>query len=304
MTERTKRPKTKPTWTDVKGRIAEFDRAGLQQLVSDLYTFHKDNQAFLHARFGLGENPFDAYKNRIAAALAPDISRKRHVTISVATAKKALSEYNKAIGYLPGLLELRLFWCETAVQFSMDYGYGDVGYLDALALQYSEACKALPTLDEVLLEDTSAVPGDRGGRFFEDKFRAAFPDAVSTIDNANKRRTFAVSLQIARASKYLISKPDGTDDVYLPVTGSIYFTNVMTGEVLFTLTRTEIKVTSLRHDASADGSDRIRALFRENFEELVEILTKDAQTKFKPAMISAVVKGEWNGLAILDGGLG
>jgi hypothetical protein len=84
----------------------------------------------------------------------PDISRKRHASISVATAKKALCKYNKAIGYLPGLLDLRLFWCETAVQFSMNYGYGDDGYLDALALQYSEACKILPTLDEALLEDT------------------------------------------------------------------------------------------------------------------------------------------------------
>ena len=33
----------------------------------------------------------------------------------------------------------------------MDYGYGDVGDLDALALQYSEACIVLSALDESLL---------------------------------------------------------------------------------------------------------------------------------------------------------
>lgn len=154
MTERTKRPKSKPTWSDVKSKLADFDRAGLQQLVADLYVFHKDNQTFLHARFGLGENPLEAYKQRIQAALAPDISRKRNANISVAAAKKAISEYNKAVGDPLGILELRLFWCETAVKFSMDYGYGDVGYLDALALQYGEACIVLSALVEPLLEDT------------------------------------------------------------------------------------------------------------------------------------------------------
>ncbi len=154
MTDRTKRPKTKPIWTDVKNRLADFDRAGLQQLVADLYAFHKDNQAFLHARFGLGVNPIDAYKLRVAAALAPDITRKRNATISVATAKKAISEYNRAVGDPVGILELRLFWCETAVTFCMDYGYGDIGYLDALALQFSEACTVLSALDEPLLDNT------------------------------------------------------------------------------------------------------------------------------------------------------
>lgn len=154
MTERTKRPKSKPTWSDVKSKLADFDRAGLQQLVADLYAFHRDNQSFLHARFGLGESPLEAYKQRIQAALAPDISRKRNANISVAAAKKVISEYNKAVGDPLGILELRLFWCETAVKFSMDYGYGDVSYLDALALQYSEACIVLSALDEPLLEDT------------------------------------------------------------------------------------------------------------------------------------------------------
>ncbi|MBL8529943.1 MAG: hypothetical protein JNL68_19895 [Burkholderiales bacterium] len=37
-----------------QGQLAEFDRAGLIGLVQDLYAAGKDNQAFLHARFGLG----------------------------------------------------------------------------------------------------------------------------------------------------------------------------------------------------------------------------------------------------------
>jgi hypothetical protein len=43
--------KTTPSWTDVKTRLADFDRAGLIGLIQDLYAANKDNQAFLHARF-------------------------------------------------------------------------------------------------------------------------------------------------------------------------------------------------------------------------------------------------------------
>ena len=47
--------KSQPGWTDVKAKLANFDRAALLDLIHDLYAAHKDNQTFLHARFGLGE---------------------------------------------------------------------------------------------------------------------------------------------------------------------------------------------------------------------------------------------------------
>lgn len=159
-----------------------------------------------------------------------------------------------------------------------------------------------PSASKIDRDFSFAVPPDRGGKFFEEKFRATFPDAAKTINDANKRRTFAVSLQIARASKYIVKKPDGTDDVYLPVTGSIYFTNLLTGEVLFTLNRTEIKVATVKTNVASEGSNRVRELYRENFEELTESLIKEAKSQFHPSTISAVVRSNWKGLAILDGG--
>jgi hypothetical protein len=44
-----------PSWSDVKTALLDFDRAGLRGLVQNLYTASKDNQAFLHARLGLGQ---------------------------------------------------------------------------------------------------------------------------------------------------------------------------------------------------------------------------------------------------------
>ncbi len=48
--------KTLPTWADVKVRLGDFDRGALLALIHNLYTAHKNNQLFLHARFGLTNN--------------------------------------------------------------------------------------------------------------------------------------------------------------------------------------------------------------------------------------------------------
>jgi hypothetical protein len=47
--------KSKPTWADVKTKLAGFDRASLVGVLRDLYAADEGNRAFLHARFGLGK---------------------------------------------------------------------------------------------------------------------------------------------------------------------------------------------------------------------------------------------------------
>jgi hypothetical protein len=65
--------KSKPTWADVKAKLAGFDRTALLSLVQDLYAVHKENQAFLHARLGLGEDVLEAYKKTIDRWLWPHV---------------------------------------------------------------------------------------------------------------------------------------------------------------------------------------------------------------------------------------
>jgi hypothetical protein len=59
------RSNSQPTWTDVKAKLAEFDRAALLRLIQSLYAANKDNQAFLPARFGLAEDVPEPYKETI-----------------------------------------------------------------------------------------------------------------------------------------------------------------------------------------------------------------------------------------------
>ena len=143
-----KRPSA--SWKDLRAKLADFDRAGLIGLVQDLYAASKDNQAFLHARFGLGDDVLKPYKTTIDRWLWPDVFKNQDT--SVAKAKKAIADYRKAVGHPEGLAELAVFFCERAVGFSNDVGLQDEGYFDALVRMFGQAMK-----------DADALPDDRRG---------------------------------------------------------------------------------------------------------------------------------------------
>ena len=132
-------PRSQPKWTDVKARLTGLDRIGLVGLVQNLYALHKDNQTFLHTRFGLGEDVLKPYRETLNRWLSPDPLRNQDV--SIAKAKQAISRYRKAVGEPAGLAELMVSFCESAAGFSNDYGYQDEGYFDALVHMFEQAIK-------------------------------------------------------------------------------------------------------------------------------------------------------------------
>lgn len=142
-----KLPKTaRPTWNDVKARLADFDRAGLVRLIHDMYAVSKDNQAFLHARFSLSDDVLMPYKSAIDRWLSPNVFKNQ--STSVAKARKAISDYKKAIGQPEGLAQLMVFYCERAAGFSNDVGLQDEGYFNALVRMFEQALKVIATLPE------------------------------------------------------------------------------------------------------------------------------------------------------------
>jgi len=106
-------------------------------LIQDLYAAQKDNRTFLHTRFGLGEDVLKPYKETLDRWLSPDVLRNQD--ISVAKAKKAISDYRKAVGEPAGLAELMVLYCENAVGFSNDVGYQDGDYFYAVVQMFEEA---------------------------------------------------------------------------------------------------------------------------------------------------------------------
>lgn len=136
--------KSQPRWTDVKAKLTGFDRPALLGLMQDLYRAHKDNQTFLHARFGLGEDLLRPYKETIDRWLWPDAFSRQ--APSVLKAKQAISNYKKAVGEPAGLAELMVFYCEQASGFASDLGHQDESYLNALVRMFEQAVIVAITL--------------------------------------------------------------------------------------------------------------------------------------------------------------
>jgi hypothetical protein len=136
--------KSQPMWTDVKAKLAGFDRAGLLGLIQNLYILQKDNQRFLHARFGLGDDVLKPFKETIERWLWPDVFRNQDTSVS--KAKQAIAEYRKAVGDPEGMSELMVFYCEQAAGFCSDICNDDEGYFDALVRMFEQALKLADTL--------------------------------------------------------------------------------------------------------------------------------------------------------------
>jgi hypothetical protein len=136
--------RAQPTWTDVKAKLAGFDRLGLLGLIQDLYSAHKDNRTFLHTRFGLGQDVLAPYKKALDRWLWPDVLRNEDT--SVAKAKQVISSYRKAVNAPAGLAELMVFYCECAAGFCRDVGYQDDSYFDALVRMFEQALKIIAQL--------------------------------------------------------------------------------------------------------------------------------------------------------------
>ena len=136
------------TWSELKAKLAQFDRAGLLGLLKDLRALNPANRAFLAARLGVGSDPLTPFKNVISRWIYPDLTKGQDV--SVAKAKKAIANYRKAIGRPEGMAELCIFYCEEAARLVGDCGIDDEAYNSALVRMFehglTQAAK-LPTAD-------------------------------------------------------------------------------------------------------------------------------------------------------------
>jgi hypothetical protein len=133
-----------PTWSDVRTALLDFDGAGLRGLVQDLYTASKGNQAFLHARLGLGHDQLQPFKACISNWICPDVMNNQ--PISVSKAKKAIADYKKAIGRPEGMAELSIFYCEEAFGFLESCRMEDESYFAALIRMYGRSLEFVSSL--------------------------------------------------------------------------------------------------------------------------------------------------------------
>lgn len=133
---------------------------------------------------------------------------------------------------------------------------------------------------------------------------AAFSGRIGVLNKQTAGDTFAVSFHLTRMASYTAKKADRNVELRTPVTGSIYFTNVVTGEILFTATSTNAAIALLAPQA-LEGVGRQAEedkLYTASLTALIEQLSKKAGADFQPRAIEANVTGNSNGLLLLSAG--
>ncbi len=127
------------TWSEVKLKVADMSQKDLVKLIGDLYRLSRENQAFLHARFSVGQDPLAPYKNTIEKCMYPNVYSDKPVQVHISEAKRAVSGYSKAIGDEIGEAELMTFFVERGNSFTVDYGDMDEDFYYALESMYRRA---------------------------------------------------------------------------------------------------------------------------------------------------------------------
>ena len=187
----------------------------------------------------------------------------------------------------------------------------------AIAIGAATACGAyaaeplLYALPMVFIDPARGATSDEAARllstpeaggYFKERFKAAYGGGVDQITDATSRRTFVVSMQIPRVSEYVVPKVNGTVERQLAMTGSLYFTNIATGEVLFTYTATAYLSKAYTHGAGQPEAAERALRFDELYHGLVTDLLAKSSAAFKPFEITATAQARFGPLVVLDRG--
>lgn len=136
-------------WTDIKRKVSGFSRTELLGLVQDLYRANERNREFLHARFLVEEVDLTPYKTRIKAALVPKRWDGPYLgPIRYGEARRAISDYRKARGALPDLLDLMLYYVQCGNDLTLEYGDMDERFYDSMGSMFGSLVAMLKSHED------------------------------------------------------------------------------------------------------------------------------------------------------------
>ena len=123
MPEETNKPTKKPGgWSAARQQLTTWDKPALLALVKDLYEAAAGNRDFIHARSQAedsGGEVLESYRSKIVEQFFP---KRGFGKLKLGEARKAIRDYRKATGNLPGTVELLMTYVENGVKFTDQYG--------------------------------------------------------------------------------------------------------------------------------------------------------------------------------------
>ncbi|MFZ4545002.1 MAG: DUF6155 family protein [Saprospiraceae bacterium] len=134
--------------TDLKKELKKLDKDQLIDLIADLYKKNKSAKEFLDLYVDPNDlELFNKYKDKVFKAFYP----ARGYGYKLKDAKTAISDFKKLGPPTDLLAELMLFYVETGVKFTLDFGDMDEAYYNSLESSYEAALqliKKVSLLDE------------------------------------------------------------------------------------------------------------------------------------------------------------
>lgn len=159
---------------EIKKELKKLDKNKLVDLVADLYKNNKAVKEFFDFYVYPNERDlFEKYRDKIFHAFYP----KRGYTYKLKEGKKAISDFKKLGTSHELVADLMLFYVETGVKFTIDFGDINEGFYSSLETTYVEALKLMQ--QENLLDKFA----DRAGKIVNDAINTGwgFHDFLSDV---------------------------------------------------------------------------------------------------------------------------
>ena len=122
------------------------------------------------------------------------------------------------------------------------------------------------------------------------------------ITSADRSKTFIVALQINRISKYVIDKSNGNSDVYLPITETLFFSDVTTGKILYSYSVTNYALKTVAN-SQVNSAALNKELISTSFTDALKRLITKASANFNPTHHSYKIIDKQLGFYFIASGL-
>ena len=121
---------------DLKKELKKFDKVKLIELVADLYKKNKSVKEFFDFYVNPNERElFNKYCDKVFEAFYP----KHGFNYKLKDGKQAISDFKKLGGSADLLVDLMLFYVETGVKFTNDFGDINESFYSSLERTYVQA---------------------------------------------------------------------------------------------------------------------------------------------------------------------
>lgn len=160
----------------------------------------------------------------------------------------------------------------------------------------TENSKLDPRFRAQVAASTPALLAARVHQVLEENLKAK----LGPLTKNTAWRTFTVSFHVTRATSFSVEKGNGNADVLATVTAALYFTNVMTGEILTTISRSVVSSAVVSSNSGLDTEKD--KLFKQALDTLIVDLAEAASKGFSPVIVETTVMDRVGDLLVLDAG--